>query len=641
MIALSIQNIAKSFGITEVLKEVTFAVQETDCIGIVGDNGCGKTTLLRLIAGEDQPDGGSISVHGDATIGYLAQQDTLWNDAEETVWQTLEEVYHPLFLIEKKLRMLEEQMAEQHSDETAFQAITKEYDHLTQRFEDMGGYAWKSRILGALNGLSFRPEQYDQRISSLSGGERTRLALARLLLSQPEILLLDEPTNHLDLSSLQWLENFLSSYHGSVLLVSHDRYFLDRVCNGIVEIAGGVAEQYRGNYSRYIVQREEKREAQRRAYVNQEKEIERQKEIIARYRMYNREKSIRAAESREKALSRMELVDKPLEEHTIRLAFHSRRRSGENVLMADALAKSYGGKTLFSNLSLHIKTGDRVAIIGPNGVGKTTLMRILNGQETPDTGSVTLGANVDIGYYDQHQAMLDPQKTALDEVWDRFPQTDQSNIRAALGMFLFTGEDVFKKIDSLSGGEKGRVAMTVLMLRQDNLLLLDEPTNHLDMDSREILENALAAYEGTIITVSHDRYFINRIANRIIEMEPGKITEYLGNYDDYLAKKNAPVETEAEKGQTKTSIKKEKQRDRQSRQAIRDLRNQVKSIEAEISDTEEAIAQYEAAMADSTLYEDPEKARRVQSDYQNAQKKLEDLYLLWEEAASSLESEKQ
>ena len=540
MIVLSAQNVAKSFGVNEVLKDVSFTLQQGERMGLVGVNGCGKSTLMRIIAGLESPDSGEISMARGTRVGYLAQQDMVTHGA--SVWAELEKVYAPVFDMEKRIRSLEAEMEHAHEDAARFSRLSAEYDRLCRAFEEADGYAWKSLVSGVLNGLGFRPSQYEQSVDSLSGGEKTRLCLARLLLQKPDLLLLDEPTNHLDMETLQWLENYLSAYRGSVLVISHDRYFLDHVCTCMVEILMGASEQYGGNYTRYIAQREERFETRIRAYELQQKEIERQQAIIARYRMFNREKSIRAAESREKALERIEKLDKPVDERSIRFRFEARRRTGEDVLMVREVSKSFGEKHLFSGLTLHVRAGDRVALIGPNGVGKSTLIKLIVGEEAPDTGFIRYGANVDIGYYDQHQSTLHPEKTVLDEVWDRFPRMEQSDVRGALGMFLFTGDDVFQPIKTLSGGEKGRVALTALMLRKDNVLLLDEPTNHLDMDSREVLEDALSDFGGTIITVSHDRYFINRVANRIIDMRPDVVTEYIGNYDDYVERKSRPVE---------------------------------------------------------------------------------------------------
>ena len=637
MIILSAQHIAKSFGVNAVLRDVSLTVQQGDRIGLVGVNGCGKSTLMRILAGLDAQDGGEISLVRGLRVGYLAQQNMVTSG--ETVWNELQKVYEQVFAMEKKLRELEDEMAHAHTDAQRFAQLSADYDRLTQRFEEAGGYSWKSMVSGVLNGLGFKPAQYDQCVDSLSGGEQTRLCLARLLLQKPDLLLLDEPTNHLDMETLQWLENYLAAYKGSVLVISHDRYFLDHVCTGIVEILMGSSEQYNGNYTRYIAQRQERFESRMRAYEIQQKEIERQQAIIARYRMFNREKSIRAAESREKALDRMEKLEKPVDERAIRFSFEARRRTGEDVLQLTEMSKSFGEKHLFHDLTLRVRAGDRVALIGPNGVGKSTLIKIIVGEELPDTGFIRYGSNVDIGYYDQHQSTLHADKTVLDEIWDRFPQMEQSNVRGALGMFLFTGDDVFKPIHTLSGGEKGRVALTALMLRKDNLLLLDEPTNHLDMDSREVLEDALADFGGTIITVSHDRYFINRIANRIIEMQPDGVTEYIGNYDDYIERKNRPVAVEAEAGKTKTELEKEKRREKLSRQALRQLKIRAQEAEKAVGVKEAEIAELEAQMADPSLYSDAQKSADVQRAYQKAQQALQTLYEQWEAAEAALSQE--
>ena len=635
MIVLSAQNVAKAFGVNVVLKDVSLTLQQGDRMGLVGVNGCGKSTLMRILAGLETADSGDISMVRGTRIGYLAQQNMVTSGL--SVWDELQKVYEPVFEMEQRLRELEEEMSRAHEEPARFARLSSDYDKLLRRFEESDGYSWKSMVSGVLNGLGFKPFQYDQTVDSLSGGEQTRLCLARLLLQKPDLLLLDEPTNHLDMETLTWLENYLTAYKGSVLVISHDRYFLDHVCTCMVEILMGSSEQYSGNYTRYIAQRQERFETRMRAYELQQKEIERQQAIIARYRMYNREKSIRAAESREKALERMEKLDKPVDERAIRFRFEARRRTGEDVLMLKDVSKSFGEKHLFAHLDLHVRMGDRVALIGPNGVGKSTLIKLITGDEPADTGTIRYGSNVDIGYYDQHQSALHPEKTVLDEVWDRFPRMEQSDVRGALGMFLFTGDDVFQPIKTLSGGEKGRVALTALMLRKDNLLLLDEPTNHLDMDSREVLEDALSDFGGTIITVSHDRYFINRIANRIIEMRPEGVVEYMGNYDDYVEKKNRPVEQETVAGKTRTELEKEKRREKQSKQALRQLKARAQEFEKAIGVKEEEIAQLEAQMSDPSLYADAERAFAVQKSYQQAQRDLQALYEAWEEAEAALQ----
>ena len=638
MIVLSAQGVKKSFGANEVLKDVSLTLQQGRRMGLIGVNGSGKTTLMRILAGEEHPDAGQVHVARGLRVGYLAQQGAV--DAGSTVWAELEQVFAPLMEMERRMRNLEHDMAGVHGDSAAFSRISSEYARLHDAFEQGGGYAWRSAIQGVLSGLGFAPAQWEQPAGQLSGGERTRLCLARLLLQKPDLLLLDEPTNHLDLEASQWLESTLQNYRGALLVISHDRYFLDAVCDCLAELLMGRAEQYEGNYSRAMRQREERFAARIKAYGLQQKEIERQQAIIARYRMFNREKSVRAAESREKALARMEKLEKPREERAIRFSFHARRRAGEDVLRLRGLRKAYGTRVLFAGLDLRVRAGDRVAIIGPNGVGKSTLFRLLAGQEAPDGGTVRFGSNVDIGYFDQHQARLHPDKSVLEEVWDRFPRLEQTDIRNALGLFLFTGEDVFQPVRTLSGGEKGRVALTELMLQGDNLLLLDEPTNHLDMDSCEVLEAALADFPGTILTISHDRYFINRVADRVWEMRDGGVTEYLGNYDDYYERKHRPVEPEDSGPQrTRTENDKQRKRERLSREQARAARARVAGLERDIEAGEADVAGIEARMADPAVYGDAGLVAELSHNYRAAKETLAALYEDWAEAVEELEGE--
>ncbi len=522
MIILSLQGVRKSFGTHEVLRNVSLTLQDGERMGLVGVNGSGKSTLMKIIAGQEQADEGTVSLQKGMRIGYLAQQGELSGD--ETVLRALESVFDPLVALEREMRETEARMAEAAGNEEELRRLGGRYDSLTRAFEDGNGYGWRSRVQGVLAGLNLRGYE-EQKTSVLSGGERTRLCLGRMLLSDPELLLLDEPTNHLDLKSISWLEEYLQGYRGAVLVISHDRYFMDHVCGKMAELLMGTVETYSGNYTEYLEKRTVVYEARMKAWQMQQKEIAREEAVIATYRRFNREKSIRAAESREKRLEKMERLEKPQEEGTIRFRFGTRRRTGDDVLIAEGLTKGYRGRTLFEGLKLHVRAGDRIALIGDNGCGKTTLFRCLTAQEKPDAGMIRWGAGVDIGYYDQHQAGLDERKTILDEVWDKFRKLEQYEVRGALGQFLFTGEEVFSPISTLSGGEKGRVALTELMLRKDNVLLLDEPTNHLDMDSREVLEEALDGFEGTIIAISHDRYFINRFARKVCVLEDGGLKE--------------------------------------------------------------------------------------------------------------------
>ena len=629
MIILSLQGVKKSFGTNEVLKDVSLVLQDGQRMGLVGVNGCGKSTLMKIIAGLETSDGGSITMQKGLKLGYLAQQGTV--DENRTVLEELESVFEPVVRMEEQMRALEVQMADAAQDETLLHRLGSQYDQLTREFERRNGYGWRSTVQGVLAGLGFRKEQQGQLARLLSGGERTRLCLGRMLLTEPDLLLLDEPTNHLDLKSIAWLENYLLTYKGAVLLISHDRYFMDHVCDHMAELLLGTVECYDGNYTQYMAQRTERFEIRMKAYELQQKEIARQEAIIARYRMFNREKSIKAAESREKRLEKIERLEKPKDEHAIRFRFDVRRRTGEDVLMVEELRKGFDGRVLFEHVKLHLRAGDRVALIGDNGVGKSTMFKCLTGELKPDGGTIRLGAGVDIGYYDQHQAHLHDNKTVLDEVWDDFRRLDQTEVRGALGLFLFTGDDVLMPISTLSGGEKGRVALTKLMLRKDNLLLLDEPTNHLDMDSREVLEDALADFPGTILAISHDRYFINRFATKVCVMEEGGVKEYLGNYDDYFEKINREQEPDGETaGMTRTQMDKEKRRSREEERRMKECKVALAQAEEAVARAEEEAAELEQRLAEPETYQDAEKAAALAKAYQQKKDEIERLYQAWE-----------
>ncbi len=636
MIILTIQNLHKSFGGNVVLKDVNLTLQDHQRMGLVGVNGCGKTTLLNILAGREHEDGGSVSMMKGVRVGYMEQQYRAQGDS--TVFEELKRVYEPVFAMEEKLRAMEMEMAS--ASEVELKRLGDAYARLSDAFEKADGYGWKSSIQGVLSGLGFKKDQYDQPARLLSGGELTRLCLAKLLLQKPDLLLLDEPTNHLDLEALDWLEHYLSDYQGTLIVVSHDRYFLDHVCTHISELLLGVLEQYEGNYSAYMGQRAERFEIRMRAWEQQQKMIAREEAIIARYKSFNREKSIRAAESREKRLEKIERLDRPQDEKQVRFRFQAKRRTGDDVMFIRDYSKAFGDRTLFEHVNLTLRAGDRVALLGPNGIGKSTLLKCLVGEESPDTGTVRWGANVDIGYYDQKQEGLHPNKTVLDEVWDTFPRMEQSDVRGALGLFLFTGEDVFMPIHTLSGGVKGRVALTKLMLRKDNVLLLDEPTNHLDMDSREVLEDALENFEGTILAVSHDRYFINRFATRVAVLSEQGIREYLGNFDDYQARLQWE---KAQQGQdprfaemTRTEAGKERKKLFLAKEQLKALKEAVRQAEQAVSDTEQAIAAHEALMATPEIYSVPEKAAAAAREYQRLKDALSQAYSDWEQAEEAL-----
>ena len=628
MIILALQDVRKSFGTHEVLKHVSFTLQEQDRMGMVGVNGCGKSTLMKIIAGIETADAGSVNIQKGLRIGYLAQQGEL--DGTETVQRALESVFDPLVRMEEEMRSLEHEIAEHGSEPETLRRLGGRYDALTREYERKRGYEWRSRAAGVLKGLKLW-ESREMETSRLSGGERTRLCLGRMLLEEPELLLLDEPTNHLDLKSIAWLEEYLKSYRGAVLVISHDRYFLDHVCGRMAELILGTVETYTGNYTQYMEKRAEVYETRMKAWELQQKEIARQEAVIAMYRRFNREKSIRLAESREKRLEKMERLEKPQEENTVRFRFDVRRRTGEDVLQTEGLEKRFGERILFRDVKMHIRAGERIALIGDNGTGKTTLLRCLTGEEQPDAGRIRWGTGVDIGYYDQHQAGLNEGKTVLDEVWDRFPRMEQYEVRGALGLFLFTGDEVFAPVSTLSGGEKGRVALTELMLRKDNVLLLDEPTNHLDMDSREVLEDALSDFPGTILAVSHDRYFINRFADKVFVLEEGGIREYLGNYDSYFEKVSRDQEPDGETaGMSRTALDKEKKRSREEQQRLKERKERLKKAEEAVARAEAEAAELEKELASPETYRDPEQAALKTKEYHALKERIDRLYREWE-----------
>ena len=631
MILLSVQDIRKSFGGHEVLKKVSFTLQEGERMGLVGVNGSGKSTLMKIIAGQETADDGQISIQKGLRVGYMAQQGDL--SGGETVQEALESVFAPLQAMEAELRELEEEMARSGGDPETLRRLGSRYDTLTRTFERENGYGWRSAVEGVLAGLGLR-EYRNRKTALLSGGERTRLSLGRLLLTEPDLLLLDEPTNHLDLKSIAWLENTLSAWRGAVLVISHDRYFLDHVCGRMAELLMGTLETYTGNYTEYLEKRTAVYETRMKAWQAQQKEIARQEAIIATYRRFNREKSIRAAESREKRLEKMERLERPQEEGSVRFRFETRRRTGEDVLTLEELKKSYDGRLLFDHLKLLVRAGDRIALIGDNGTGKSTLLKCLVGEEKADAGVIRWGAGVDLGYYDQHQAGLHENKTVLEEVWDRFPRLEQYEVRGALGLFLFTGDEVFEPVHTLSGGERGRVCLTELMLRKDNVLLLDEPTNHLDMDSREVLEAALADFEGTIIAVSHDRYFINRFAEKVCVLEDGRLKEYIGNYDRYFEKASRDAEPDAlPPGMTRTAAEKGKKRDREEKRRLKEAADRLKETEKQIAEAEAERSRLEAALAEPDTYRDPEKAAEMSRRYHELEEEIDGLYGIWEKLA--------
>ncbi|CUN83305.1 ribosomal protection-like ABC-F family protein [Clostridium paraputrificum] len=636
MIVLSCKNISKSYGIDEILKDVTLSINEGDRVGIIGANGEGKSTLFKILSKQLSFDDGEIFIDKNKTLGYLAQHLDL--DTKNTIYNEMLLVFSDLIRLEEKLLDLENKMNEPYDESKAdyHNKIINDYNTSQELYSHRGGYTYKGEINKVLKGLGFSEEDFDKEISKLSGGQKTRVALCKLLLLSPDILLLDEPTNHLDLEAIEWLEEYLKSYKGTILVISHDRFFLDSVTNRTFQVINGHVNCYNASYTKFLELREKDYESQLKAYNLQQAEIKRQEAIIEKFRSFNREKSIRAAESREKALDRMEKIDAPDEEKgPAKIKFETSVKSGYDVLHAENLSKSFGDKHLFSNLSLDLKRGEKIALIGENGRGKTTFFNILMDKIKPDSGVKVLGTNVNIGYYDQEQSNLCEDKTIIDEVWDDFPELTTSQVRGALATFLFTGEDVFKTINKLSGGEKCRINLLKLMLSRSNLLLLDEPTNHLDILSREALEEAILSYDGTLIVISHDRYFLNKVINRIVELQEEGTTEYLGNYSYYVEKKLNPLRFEAYEelanGKTKTQLKEEKRKKREIEKEEKAKKLQIKKLEDEISKNEELFLALQEDLCKEEIYSNPSESERVNKEIKILEEKIEDLYIKWEE----------
>lgn len=628
---LSCQNISKAFAEKPVLSNVSFHLEDYDKAALVGINGAGKTTLLRIIVGELSPDQGLVALSKGKTLGYLAQNQDV--NSESTIYDELLSVKADVIEMEQKIRRLELSMKQ--ASGTELEALMDSYTRLTHAFELANGYAYQSEITGVLKGLGFMEEEFSQQISTLSGGQKTRVALGRLLLLKPDLIILDEPTNHLDLNSIAWLETYLLNYKGAVLVVSHDRYFLDRIAGKIIEIDQTNAASFTGNYSDYAVKKEQLRTAALNAYFKQQQEIKHQEAVIEKLRSFNREKSIKRAESREKLLNKMEVLDKPTKARTdIHMTLTPRCASGKDVLHIEGLSKGFGTEPLFTGLHMDIKRGEHVAIIGDNGTGKTTILKIINGLLEADTGSITLGTNVHIGYYDQEHHVLHTDKTLFEEISDAYPYLNNTEIRSTLAAFLFTGEDVYKRIGDLSGGERGRVSLAKLMLSESNLLILDEPTNHLDITSKEILEDALNAYEGTVLYVSHDRYFINRTASRILELANHGLTNYLGNYDYYLEKKNTLLQPSPASAPTKEETPSETKLDWQAKKEqqakARKKENDLKKCEEAITALENQITQLEEEMAQPEIAVDAVKLQELAACQENLEQELASLYQQWE-----------
>ncbi|CCX60454.1 putative uncharacterized protein [Blautia hydrogenotrophica CAG:147] len=633
---LACQNIHKAFGENLILENASFHIEEREKAALIGNNGAGKTTLLRLIIRELPTDSGEVILAKDKTLGYLAQYQEVATDL--TVYDELLTTKQYILDLEDQIRQLERHM--KHATGSELESMMDTYTRLTHSFELENGYACRSEITGVLKGLGFEEADFQKQVSTLSGGQKTRVALGKLLLSQPDILLLDEPTNHLDMDSIRWLETYLLNYPGAVLIVSHDRYFLDRVVTKVVEIENAQIRTYMGNYSDYSEKKAQIRDAQYKAYLNQQQEIRHQKAVIAKLRSFNREKSIRRAESREKMLDKIQVLDKPvMEQERMRIQLEPRTISGNDVLAVEGLTKSFPGQKLFSELSFEIKRGERVALIGSNGTGKTTILKIINGLVSADAGKITLGSKVQIGYYDQEHHVLHSEKSIFQEISDTYPTLTETQIRNMLAAFLFTGDDVFKSISSLSGGEKGRVSLAKLMLSEANFLILDEPTNHLDIASKEILEEALNSYTGTVFCVSHDRYFINQTATRILDLTNQSLVNYIGNYDYYLEKqeeltqKYAPALTQqtATKEISQTKLIWQQKKEEQARQ--RKLENELKKTEQRIEELETRDQEIDETLALPEVCTNVAECLKLSREKEKIAQELEILYERWEELA--------
>ena len=635
---LSCQSICKSFGEKVILQDASFHIEEREKAALIGNNGAGKTTLLRIIMEEISADSGQVVIAKDKKIGYLAQYQDI--HGHHTIYEELMTTKQYILDMEDKIRSLEQEMKYVAGDK--LESLMNSYTRLTHQFELENGYAYKSEIVGVLKGLGFEEEDYGKQIENLSGGQKTRVALGKLLISKPDILLLDEPTNHLDMESIAWLETYLLNYPGAVFIVSHDRYFLDKVVTKIVEIEAAQMRMYEGNYSAYALKKAQLRDAQYKAYLNQQREIKHQEAVITKLRSFNREKSIKRAESRVKMLDKIQRIEKPIEiDNQMRISLEPRFISGNDVLTVEGLSKAFPGQTLFTDINFEIKRGERVALIGNNGTGKTTILKILNGIVDADAGRFALGSKVQIGYYDQEHHVLHMEKTIFQEISDTYPTLTETEIRNMLAAFLFTGDDVFKLISSLSGGERGRVSLAKLMLSEANFLILDEPTNHLDIASKEILEEALNSYTGTVLYVSHDRYFINQTATRIMDLTNQAIVNYIGDYDYYLEKKEemtriyAPVqETAAQEVKENVSETKLTWQQQKEEQALKRKReNELKKVEARIEELETRDKEIDETMVLPDICTNVAECTKLSREKAAIAEELEGLYEKWEQLA--------
>ena len=639
---LSCSHISKSFGTDEIIKDATFNIEDREKAAIIGINGAGKSTLLKIIVGELSADQGEVAFAKDSTYGYLAQHQNLSSD--NSIYDEVLSTRQDILSMEASIRRMEEDMNNLSGNE--LDTLMEQYTRLTHDFDLAGGYAYRSEVTGVLKGLGFCENDFSLNVNTLSGGQKTRVALSKLLLSKPDIILLDEPTNHLDMNSISWLEGFLSDYKGSVIIVAHDRYFLDKIVSKVIEIDNGTVTTFSGNYTDYASKKAVLRNMQLKAYMNQQREIKHQEEVITKLKQFNREKSIKRAESREKMLDKIQILDKPSalnDKMNIRLK--PGIESGNDVLKVTGLSKAFDGNRLFNNISFEIKKGERVALIGNNGTGKTTILKILNGIIPADSGVVELGSNVYIGYYDQEHHVLDPDKTLFQEIQDAYPDLNNTRIRSTLAAFLFTGDDVFKYIRELSGGEKGRVSLAKLMLSNANLLILDEPTNHLDITSKEILENALNSYTGTVLYVSHDRYFINSTATRIIELTANTLVNYIGNYDYYLEKKDiltaavikeSVSPTDSDNTSVSSNTKEQWLSSKEEQARLKKLKNNLARVEEQISSIEERLKEIDEEYMNPDIGSNTGRLMELHKEKEELDDKLNNLYEQWEEISTEI-----
>ena len=628
---LSCSNLIKTYIVDTILEGISFNVEDGDKIGIIGLNGTGKTTLFNILSGETSKDSGDIYMQKDIKIGYLKQHTKI--ESSKSIFEECLEVFIDLIKMEETLRNLENKISikgnKGESDE--LNALIEEYGHLSDEFTSLNGYGYKSEIKGVLKGLGFNEDDFEKPVSILSGGQKSRLYLAKLLLSKPKLLLLDEPTNHLDIDAISWLEKFLRDYKGAALIISHDRYFLDNVANRIFYMENKKLFIYNTNYTRFMIQRKKDLDILKKQYDDQQKEIKRQEEIITRFMNYGGSRYIKQAQSRQKLLDKMKIMDKHQESKRTRIKFNPKIKSGNDVLSVENINKSYGSLELLKDISFNIYKGDRVGLIGANGIGKTTLFKIILGQINKDDGIIKLGHHVYPGYFDQEMDKLNMEKTIIDEIWDENPSLDHYDVRTALSQFLFVGDDIFKEIKDLSGGEKGRLALLKLMLSKANFLLMDEPTNHLDIDSKEVLEDALLDYEGTLFVISHDRYFLNRVANKIIELTSDGIKEYVGNYEYYFEKRNGVIyeDKDDEIGRTKTQIKFEKKKEKEALLVERNKRNRIKDLEKAIDSCEKEIQNIDEQLCNPEIYDKPAKILEFTKEREIIEKNLNNLYDEW------------